>query len=712
MSYGLIYTIPFASIKNEACIVEIEKEGFANEVIELTGSASPFTVTIDSTDFLYTPSRLSTANIRIVGNDYLQSLFSTAYQQFRVTFKRDGGIVWCGFIKPELYTQDYSSDKFELEIECISALSTLEYICYKDDGSRSFVSLWDLLKKCITASVGRYENVYIPHVYARTPDDYSTGDNVLEVMKVSEQDFFDEEDEAMSLKEVLEEICKLLNWTVCDWGGSLYFVDADHTGEYYKYSPDLKTKIGGITPNELVIQNIGFAGGDHSLDILPGYNKAIVKTSNYPVGTLIPDLFDTSLLNPLIKDSPYYKKIDGDRFSYFVKFYTNTKFNNIFSDKDSLNQIKLDLNTLGIDSDSAIINNIGSLISKQSKYKWDDGTPSVLNFEDVLIIGMGLNNKNYGDLTELTQFLNKDIPILQINPNYLVDTFISPSEEAIGYLLLSGQYFQSDSLYTNPGQESEGTWNNTKGDNCCKFEIKIGNKYWDGYNWVEKKSRFIIKCGGYSKSKIWYDWNNFENNVTYDMNLTSEGYAIPIKAKDKLFGKIEFTVLRPFPNGYGEGGRIKRYPYYTFMRNLKLQLFTRTPDGSEKKDSNSDRYYENVVNEDYVNELDEIEFKISSYNNDGACYSKVLLGDNYLTNNLYSSIVDKNIRPEEFLIQRIVNRYGSTKIKLTQVIREDKSLTPISVLYDNFLVGKKFLNIGGEIDYCYCQFKCTMIENV
>lgn len=33
----------------------------------------------------------------------------------------------------------------------------------------------------------------------------------------------------------------------------------------------------------LNIQNVGFAGSDHALDILPGYNKATVKCSNYPI---------------------------------------------------------------------------------------------------------------------------------------------------------------------------------------------------------------------------------------------------------------------------------------------------------------------------------------------------------------------------------------------------------------------------------------------
>ena len=106
MSYGLIYTIPFAAIDNIPCVVEIEKENYSGEVIELVAGASPFTVDIADEEFLYTPVRFSTATIRVVGSDYLQSLFSTAYQQYRVIFKRDGVVTWYGYIKPELYTQN------------------------------------------------------------------------------------------------------------------------------------------------------------------------------------------------------------------------------------------------------------------------------------------------------------------------------------------------------------------------------------------------------------------------------------------------------------------------------------------------------------------------------------------------------------------------------------------------------------------------------
>lgn len=133
-------------------------------------------------------------------------------------------------------------------------------------------------------------------------------------------------------------------------------------------------------------------------------------------------------------------------------------------------------------------------------------------------------------------------------------------------------------------------------------------------------------------------------------------------------------------------------------------------DSLSQSDNDSDRTYENVLNESYINELDEIEFKISSYNNDGACYSKVMLGDDYLKDNLYNCILDDTIRPEEMMITRCVNHYSATRIKLTQEIRERADLSPITRLSDTFLVGKKFINAGGTIDCKMNRFECIMIE--
>mgnify|MGYP000787621320 FL=1 len=85
VNYGTIYTLPFKSRKEVSYLIEIQKENYEGKSTELVGSGnSPFSVIIEDEDFLYAPTRFSSASIRIVGGDYLQNLYSTGYQQYRV----------------------------------------------------------------------------------------------------------------------------------------------------------------------------------------------------------------------------------------------------------------------------------------------------------------------------------------------------------------------------------------------------------------------------------------------------------------------------------------------------------------------------------------------------------------------------------------------------------------------------------------------------
>lgn len=194
-------------------------------------------------------------------------------------------------------------------------------------------------------------------------------------------------------------------------------------------------------------------------------------------------------------------------------------------------------------------------------------------------------------------------------------------------------------------------------------------------------------------------YTSIENTKTLGMPYKADGYIIELP-QNLLTGTIRFTMFTP---------QVHDSVTAVYIKNFQLS-FTKTEDDTETGNSNSDRIYENVVNENYINELEEIEFKITSHNNDGACYSKVIIGDNYLTDNLYSVIEGTTIRPEEHLIRRIIKRYSAPQIKLTQVIKETPDLTPITRLSDNYMVNKRFINVGGTIDYKMNQFQCIMIE--
>lgn len=683
MSYGLIYTVPFADIENVPCVVEIEKENYVGTSTELTAGSSPFSVEIEDDDFLYVPTRFSTATIRIVGSDYLQSLFSTAYQQYRVTFKKNNVIAWCGFIKPEIYTQDYASRTFELELECISAISSLEFIDYKqtDEGGRIFISLWDLLKKCISSSSGRYRSAYIPHVYASSQASYLLNESVLERMTVSEQDFFDEDGKPMKLKEVLEEVCKFLNWTCVDWQGELFFVDVDHTGNYYKYNAYLTTKIDTVILSILDIQKIGFSGSAHSLDILSGYNKVIVKTSNYCISSEIREEEFDKLKTFYVKEGEYHstETIATRREFLLPSNYELIPLeilpNGSFSSVD-INSYK------GYPADL-----FGAVAMKYCNYGmyYKDGKfyPRITDYSYTNVIQCRERRES-----DTNGMYKARTPILKIKAGPMVYSdgafSVSGSRKSI---------FHPD-IVTLAGERDD------ESPAPIEFQLRVGDNYYNGTDWVKNPSVVSL---GLDLSSGKREFMPIRNTKTLDMPYNGMGgYIMPIKSKT-LSGDLELTLYAPMANNS------YFVPYGYFFKDFKLN-YQKKDNDSESENENSDRIYENIVNESYINELDEIELKISSYNNDGACYSKVLLGDNYLTNNLYSAIEDKAIRPEEQLIRRIIKRYSAPQIKLTQVIKAAADLTPITRLSDNYMVNKKFINAGGTIDYQMNQFTCIMIE--
>ncbi|MGR4839122.1 MULTISPECIES: hypothetical protein [unclassified Bacteroides] len=681
MNYGLIYTIPFATLDNSDCIVEIEKKGYTGVSTELTGGASPFVVDIADDEFAYTPLRFSTATINVVGGDYLQELFSTAYQQYRVTLKKNGNITWCGFVKPELYTQDYSSEIFTLELECISAMSTLEFIDYtqSEESGRKFVSLWDLIKKCIDSSSSQYNAVYFPQVYGKDASDV-VGGNILKEMTVSEQNFFDEDNKPMKLKEVLEEICKFLHWTCADWCGSLYFVDIDHKGNYSRYPSDLSQKSGEESISVKSVQDIGFAGSEHSLDVLPGYNKVTVKCSNYPVGELLPEeeydkLKYISHEDKGIKISGLFKKYRLIKLD--AQIY---KVNKIVSGDNLPNGESADL-----------VAGLGAYLGKLCVYGYENGKAEIsnYNYDNVLCIDV-LKRQGWADSSgyAVTTPLPQGVEVFSFkrkNPELLF---------ADGAFCISGQVMQ----LSNGGHawlKDHKKWGITL---VC--ELKIGDYYYNGENFVTQKSVFQIKVNDSNKMLQYFSTEN-----TKDLRMPyngAEGYIIQIP-DTRLRGILSFKMYTPILEAVD-------YTDTVFIKNFKIKYYPKDNSILSKSNNNSDRIYENVINGSYINELDEIEAKISSYNDDGACYSKVILNDGYLTDNLYSSIELDTIRPEELLIRRIVHRYSAPQIKLTQVIKATSDLTPISVLSDRFMTNKKFINVGGTIDFKMNRFNCIMIE--
>ena len=660
---GLRYRIPFKDSDNKAYEVLVYRDGYTGEVKELTGAPSCFVVSGTDEDFMYVPVRTSSATISVLDSDLLLDLYSINNQYARVQLYRDGVLEWTGYIKPEQFTQPYVPTVEAISVECVCALATLEHMEYKElNPIYGTTTLWNLMKYLISSAKGGYNAVYMPWVYGTGA---SVSGNVFERITLIENNFIKEE---MNLMEVLEAVCKFLGWTVYDVKGSLWFVDVDWNGTYRKYDEALSsyTEVSG---NEVLLQDVGFNGsGSNTLDVIPGYNKASVKAIN--------NVFDD-----VVKDEPYdilkpyangeyltetYKGADGAHAvrKQFLKpmlwkLYAYDSYWNLLNDS-------------ALDGYSATVLNYtkGAVLMREADYKCvstGDYTPAegVTDFSYDDSVQIRVASDEY-EQTQSSSVLN---PALTMEGEIAVYADCAISIEGT-----FEAYFDKD--MAGPKKSPN------KGTRNILCIVTCGSKWYNGTAWVDSFAYLTIETDENGQIK--------SNRTPFTPYKDISGYVIPM---DFFVGKPEITILMPnWLNSDGDG-------HITGVKVRGLKFGYAKKDGIVEEGEDGDRLYENVVNEAYMSDADEISFEISSYNADGASYSKALIDNAWLTNNLYCAVVGENVRPEELMIRRIVNRYGATKIKLTEALCMTDDVTPISVMSDRAMVGKRFRMTSGEWDY-------------
>lgn len=677
------YRLPFFNYAGESLEIKFYMEDYIGEIETLTGAPSAFVVTGTDEEFVYEPVRTSTASVSIVTDSLLNDLFSVNSHHVAVKLYRGNKLLWTGYVEPEVFTQAYVPIADKLSINCISAIGTLENIQYEKQTENGFITAINLLRYIIRSANGGYEKIYIPYVYGSSEVNYLTKKNIFDEITLAEENFTSE---GMMLDEVLEYFCRFFNWTLYDYEGSLYFVDADWKGEYFSYGEDLVT-YEMVTPNTVLLQDIGFGGSDHTIDVLPGYNKVTVKAINNVFDELVENE-DLETLKENGYQSVSYDKLSGDDVKVVRKRF-------LIPEKWELDSYDGDTGGKQ-DPKDAMNNSFGSALLKISEYggKWErsDFIPDISDYSWTLAVQDRVKGQQFQE--KPGEAMSKDLVAIKgakgaawMNGALSIDgSIIVPWNDAnLAFCKPSGKAGYADIVYV----------------------LRIGDKYWDGSSWVDSEAEFKIRYENESAGSPL----TVKNTKSPDMPYSGlSGYIIKLPDNAPIIGDLSLKIRRTSEIGFtpeSGAGSIKFYGYIYKNPNLNYKK----KDGVVDEGENGDRVYENVVNEKFMSELDEIEFGISSYNEDGATYSKALLNGNFLTNNLYSAIEGTLVRPEEALIRRIINRYRVTKIKLTQVLKNSDLIHPFTVLYDNSMVSKKFMLLSGVWDYEQNTVTLSMIEN-
>lgn len=460
----------------------------------------------------------NSAKIRLLCGNLITDLFSTSCRDAVVNIYKNDTCIFAGFIEPQTLSQPYNDRWDELELNCIDALSALQYSKYKNVGAlgviyafvkaeaaqRSFYDIATEILQGVTDGLDILGNQNIKFWYdgskavdAQTSNRYQ----VFRQLSISDLLFLgDDESDVWQQDEVLEELFKYLNLHIVQDGFNFYIF----SWESVKATPDKiiwhdivanNTKTTAQQAVTIALANV--ADCDTTISIGDVYNQLLLTAKVEDIESVIESPLDDDLLvSPYINKQKYLTEYssDGEGKTAYNAFYDMTHnkkttygggaitdwYVQVMRNKqwtfpmkgnrdidivdyfgsEGANQHALP-DWLGQEPGAAIM----ALGSVKINTANDDNSPtSKVNMTNYLVVSVNGNgidndeNKTYPSVADI----QKNIPYAVYNGNKAGGVFSPPDEETTNYIVLSGK------VILNPIMRQTNTYTN------------LHNKVWHG----------------------------------------------------------------------------------------------------------------------------------------------------------------------------------------------------------------------------------------
>lgn len=461
----------------------------------------------------------NSAKIRLLCGNLITNLFSTSCRDAVVNIYKNDTCIFAGFIEPQTLSQPYNDRWDELELNCIDALSALQYSKYKNVGAlgvvyafvkaeaaqRSFYDIATEILQGVTGGLDILGNQNIKFWYdgskavdAQTANRYQ----VFRQLSISDLLFLgDDESDVWQQDEVLEELFKYLNLHIVQDGFNFYIF----SWESVKAAPDKiiwhdivanSTKTTAQKAVTIALANV--ADCDTTISIGDVYNQLLLTAKVEDIESVIESPLDDDLLvSPYINKQKYLTEYssDGEGKTAYNAFYAMTHnqkttygagaitdwYLQVMRNKkwkfpmkgnrdidivdyfgsEGANQHALP-DWLGQEPGSAIM----ALGSVKINTANDDNSPtSKVNMTNYLVVSVNGNgvdndeNKTYPSAADI----QKNIPYAVYTGNKSGGVFSPPDEETTNYIVLSGKVIlnpimRRTNTYTNLHNKEWTTW--------------------------------------------------------------------------------------------------------------------------------------------------------------------------------------------------------------------------------------------------------------
>lgn len=290
----------------------------------------------------------NSAKIRLLCGNLITNLFSTSCRDAVVNIYKNDTCIFAGFIEPQTLSQPYNNRWDELELNCIDALSALQYSKYKNVGAlgviyafvkaeaaqRSFYDIATEILQGVTEGLDILGNQNIKFWYdgskavdAQTANRYQ----VFKQLSISDLLFLgDDESDVWQQDEVLEELLKYLNLHIVQDGFNFYIF----SWESVKATPDKiiwhdivanGTKTTAQQAVTIALANV--ADCDTTISIGDVYNQLLLTAKVENIESVIESPLDDDLMvSPYINKQKYLTEYssDGEGKTAYNAFYAMT----------------------------------------------------------------------------------------------------------------------------------------------------------------------------------------------------------------------------------------------------------------------------------------------------------------------------------------------------------------------------------------------------
>lgn len=241
----------------------------------------PLTIELDDDEALYVPMRAGRATVQVVGLPG-ELPFATEKMQYMLEIERDGVAVWRGWLSAETLSQDYRPSPSATAINADGSATVLSEVDW-DLGSNGTTTLWDALWTAAERGGGLIDAMVLPRVYyilghgsVAEPREY------LSRLSLQNAAFDDGSGDPSSWGDVVEAVCRLLGWTLCDTGTEWQLVDVDNwRGDYVRYtSRDDAGSAVEIAGGDIETGALKAAGSEHKINWLQPYGTFVVTADS------------------------------------------------------------------------------------------------------------------------------------------------------------------------------------------------------------------------------------------------------------------------------------------------------------------------------------------------------------------------------------------------------------------------------------------------